>query len=99
MKIRRIYRDMCSMAGNSGYPRLESETPFEYLQTLRGAWPANTVETRLITEAYNRVRYGELPETQEEFDEIEEAWERLSHILPEGGEVKNDFEIYARKDN
>jgi hypothetical protein len=97
--IRRIYQDMCSMAGSNGYPRLESETPYEYLKTLKDAWPENTAETYLITEAYNRIRYGELPETQEELDEIEAAWKRLEHIRPDGGQAKNELEIYARKEN
>lgn len=96
--IRRIYQDMCSMAGSNGYPRLESETPYEYLKTLKEAWPENTAETRLITEAYNRIRYGELPETQEELDEIEEAWKRLERIQPDGGKAPDELEIYARKD-
>ncbi len=96
--IRRIYQDMCNMAGHNGYPRLDSETPYEYLKTLKDAWPENTVETRIITEAYNRVRYGELPETQEELDQIEQAWKTIERIRPEGGQSKNELEIYARKD-
>lgn len=95
--IRRIYKDMCNMAGHNGYPRLESETPFEYLKTLKQAWPEHTAETRLITEAYNRVRYGELPESQEEIDQIEAAWKTIDRILPEGGESKAELEIYAQK--
>lgn len=95
--IRRIYLDMCSMAGSNGYPRLETETPYEYLRTLKEAWPEYPAETRLITEAYNRVRYGELPETQAELDEIEAAWKRLEQIRPEGGQSKNSVEIYAQK--
>jgi hypothetical protein len=97
--IRRIYQDMCNMAGSNGYPRLESETPYEYLKTLKDAWPENAVETYLITEAYNRIRYGELPETQEELDEIEAAWKRLEHIRPDGGQTKNELEIHTRKEN
>ena len=31
----------------------------------------------LITEAYLRVRYGELPETKGEVNRIEEAWGRI----------------------
>jgi hypothetical protein len=95
--IRRIYQDMCGLAGSSGYPRLETETPYEYLQTLRQAWPENTAETLLITEAYNRVRYGELPETQAELDEIEAAWKRLEGIRPEAEQTKEEPEFYARK--
>ncbi len=30
-----------------------------------------------MTEAYNRVRYGELPETATEVEAVEAAWQRL----------------------
>jgi hypothetical protein len=97
--IRRIYLDMCNMAGHNGYPRLESETPYEFLKTLKEAWPEHPADTRLITEAYNRVRYGELPESQAELDEIEAAWKRLERIQPEGGQSKDSLEIFAQKEN
>ena len=64
--IRRIYRLMCRAAAAAGYPRLEAETPNEYLPTLSQVWPENAAEARLITDAFIRVRYGELPETAEE---------------------------------
>ena len=97
--IRRIYQDMCSLAGNNGFPRLESETPYEYLKTLKDAWPENTAETLLITEAYNKVRYGEIPETASELNEIESAWKQLEHIRPDDGQLKNEFKITTRKES
>lgn len=97
--IRRIYQDMCSLAGSSGFPRLDSETPFEYLKTLKNAWPENSADTLLITEAYNRVRYGEIPETESELDEIKAAWKRLEQIRPDDGQPKNELEISVRKDS
>jgi hypothetical protein len=96
--IRRIYQDMCRMAGSNGYPRLESETPYEYLKTLKKAWPENTADTLVITEAYNRVRYGEIPETQAELNDIEAAWKRLEAIRPDAGPPKNELDIYTRKE-
>jgi hypothetical protein len=96
--IRRIYQDMCSLAGSSGFPRLESETPYEYLATLKDAWPENTADTILITEAYNRVRYGEIPETEIELDEIKAAWKQLEHIRPDDGQSKSELEITTHKD-
>ncbi len=97
--IRRIYQDMCSLAGNNGFPRLESETPYEYLKTLKDAWPEHLAETLLITEAYNKVRYGEIPETEEELTSIEAAWKLLERIRPDDGQRKNELEIVARKEN
>lgn len=77
VSIRRIYRNMCRAAAASGYPRLEAETPYEYLHTLSRAWPNNQDDTRLITQAYVKIRYGELPETKAELNAIFTAWKRL----------------------
>lgn len=80
--IRRIYRLMCRAAAASGYPRLEVETPYEFLPTLARVWPDYTPETRLITEAFVRVRYGEVPETEGELAVIREAWQRVEAAEP-----------------
>ena len=50
--IRRVYRLMCRAATAAGYPRLEAETPTEYLPTLAQVWPENAAEARLITDAF-----------------------------------------------
>ncbi len=80
--IRRIYREMSQAAANYGYPRQTWETPYEYLPTLAQAWPEHTAETSLITEAYNRVRYGEIPESPDELAAIVSAWETLQKAKP-----------------
>lgn len=80
--IRRVYQEMCASAEASGYPRGESETPYEYLTSLGMVWPQNSEESALITTAYVRVRYGEYPETKEELDLIMDAWDRLKHTEP-----------------
>jgi hypothetical protein len=85
--IRRIYREMTLVAGAAGYGRGESETPYEYLNTLAKAWPDNAADINLITRAYVRVRYGEIPENRQELDEIKAAWERLEGKRPAGVEA------------
>lgn len=80
--VRRIYRAMSEMAAAHGFPRLESETPYEYLQTLEKAWSGQEDLVHLITDAYVRVRYGEIPEEQEELDNIKEAWNQLRENKP-----------------
>jgi len=80
--IRHIYRQMCTLAAENGYPRLESETPNEYLVSLAELWPENTDDTIIITEAYNHVHYGEIPETLEEIQRIQNAWNRLEETTP-----------------
>lgn len=90
--VRRIYRLMCRAADEAGFPRLDSETPYEYLVTLAKAWPEHTRETRLITEAFIRVRYGEVPETGAELEAIQAAWRTLEtaeirHVTEADGQL------------
>ena len=80
--IRRIYQNMCRAAAVNGYPRAGADTPFEYRAALSKAWPENQDDTRLITDAYVKVRYGELPESAAELDEIRQAWQRLEAAPP-----------------
>jgi hypothetical protein len=80
--IRRIYEAMSDMARQHGYPRLDYETPYEYLDALSRAWPEFTGQTHLITEAYIRVRYGEIPESKPEIENIKIAWEELRENEP-----------------
>ncbi len=80
--VRRIYRQMCRSAASAGFPRVGTETPYEYLSTLARAWPHHTAETQLITEAFVRVRYGEIPETAAELDALRAAWRRLEAAEP-----------------
>jgi hypothetical protein len=82
VSIRRVYRAMSEMAADHGHPRLETETPYEYLDSLDEAWPDHEEETRIITEAYIRVRYGEVPESKDELDQIVIAWDRLQENEP-----------------
>ncbi len=81
--IRRIYRGMCETAAGYGYPRAGTETPYEYLNTLVQVWPENSFESLVITEAYNRVRYGEIPESKDELNQITEAWKILERATPD----------------
>lgn len=82
LSIRRIYYQMEQAATARGYPRAESETPYEFLDTLLHVWPAHQPDTQLITEAFVRIRYGELPETAAELNQIQAAWNRLQQTPP-----------------
>lgn len=88
--IRHLYREMCYTAADHGFPRGEAETPYEYLLTLTQAWPDSEADIVLITEAYVRVHYGELPESKEELNTIEAAWKRLESRQP--AELRPDDE-------
>ena len=74
---------MCETAAGYGYPRAGTETPYEYLNTLVQVWPDNSLESLVITEAYNRVRYGEIPESKDELNQIIEAWKILERATPD----------------
>ncbi|MAU00090.1 MAG: hypothetical protein CL608_23360 [Anaerolineaceae bacterium] len=82
VSIRRIYRKMLRAADANGYPRLDAETPYEFLKTLAKVWPENRRETQLITTAYVKIRYGELPETEKELQDIKNAWRTLEQTRP-----------------
>lgn len=88
--VKRIYQQMCAVAAANGFPRLEVETPYEYLPTLSQVWPEHASESRLITEAFVLVRYGEVPETKEELDRIKQAWARLEATEPVRQTAAND---------
>lgn len=74
-KIRRIYAQLMKLSSEMGTPRPAASTPLEFLQTLTRMLPDQKEELDLITRAYLKVRYGELPETHQEVDEVETAWE------------------------
>ena len=80
--IRRIYQQMLEASEAIGYPRSESETPFEFLSTLAEIWPDNIADSQLITQAFVKIRYGELPETEDELAAIKAAWTRLRDAVP-----------------
>ncbi len=82
--IRSIYQQMCQAAASVGYARSDTETPYEYLDTLAKVWPDDRPQSMLITEAYIRIRYGEIPETKDELEEIQEAWRMLEQSKPTG---------------
>ncbi|MEZ4512516.1 MAG: DUF4129 domain-containing protein [Chloroflexota bacterium] len=80
--IRRAYQQLCAAAAAAGQPRADSETPYEYLPRLGELWPHNQPDLRLITEAYVKIRYGTLPETRAELEEILAAWRRVAETEP-----------------
>lgn len=80
--VRHLYRQMCEDASARGFPRHSSQTPYEYLSALDEAWPEGQEQTRLITTAYVRVRYGEVPETDEEMARLRNAWQHLARTEP-----------------
>jgi len=77
-RIRRIFARLMQLAAELGAPRPQAQTPLEYLPALEALFPDHAAELRLITDAYLRVRYGEVPETEAEVTAIDGAWERVA---------------------
>jgi hypothetical protein len=78
--IRRIYTRLMELAAALGAPRLSAQTPLEFLPALTSLFPDCQAELVAITQAYLRVRYGELPETRQEVQQIEAAWLRIQSL-------------------
>jgi hypothetical protein len=76
-RIRQIYADLMELCEHLEHPRADAETPLEFIPKLNLVFPELLSEIDTITEAYNRVRYGLLPETRQEVLEVESAWSKI----------------------
>ncbi len=76
--VRQIYRNILRWGASGGYPRHTSETPYEYLVTMKGILPASEHDMlSQITDAYILARYGHKLEQFELLQEIKERWKIL----------------------
>ncbi len=76
-RIRQIYAKLIELSDRMGSPRPLAVTPYEFLIELNQQFPGSQEDLDLITHAYVRIRYGELPESSREVQAIEEAWDRI----------------------
>jgi hypothetical protein len=76
-RVRRIYAQLMDLCEKLGHGRPAALTPLEFLPTLKQVFPEGKSQVGLITHAYLKVRYGELPETDAEVKEIRQAWNWL----------------------
>jgi hypothetical protein len=76
-RIRRIYAKLMALCERLEAARPQAQTPNEYLPTLKMLFPMHYAEVELLTAAYVRVRYGELPEGEQELRGVEAAWKRV----------------------
>jgi len=82
ISIRMIYASLNALAAERGFPRVEAQTPYEYIRALHKAWPLHPDEIRLLTEAYVQAHYGQRQDTDEALRQTREAWERLRAAQP-----------------
>ncbi|NLT34735.1 MAG: DUF4129 domain-containing protein [Gaiellales bacterium] len=84
--VREMYRLLLRRAARKGIPRRGFETPCEYEATLAEAILATSLDgehgaLRRLTNAYIDARYGAVPPTPSELQELGVAWRRLEHHL------------------
>lgn len=76
-RVRQIYRQLMALSHKLGHERPPSLTPLEFLPHLQQLFPEEELNVGVITQAYVQVRYGEYPETREEVQRVETAWENV----------------------
>ncbi|RME83056.1 MAG: DUF4129 domain-containing protein [Caldilineae bacterium] len=77
VSVRYIYANLQRLAAERGYPRHKSQTPNDFLPTLRRAFPGQDAALELITRAYNAVEYGSAPTDAGELERIRRAWQAV----------------------
>jgi hypothetical protein len=78
VRVRQIYAELLALSAELGTPRLSAQTPQEFQEHLQGLFRECQAEVETITQAYQRVRYGELPESPAEIAGVELAWEQVA---------------------
>jgi hypothetical protein len=76
-RIRRIYAQLMILSAKLGVERPVAITPLEFLPQLQQLFPDEVVGLTTITHAYVQIRYGELPENEQEVNKVLAAWENI----------------------
>lgn len=84
-RVRQVFAALMELAGEIGAPYKSYETPREFSRRLAALLPIEREDLELITHAYQRVRYGQLPESVQEVEAIENAWGRVQAQTRPGG--------------
>ena len=75
--VRRLYARLLNLAETYGRSRYRWETPLEFQAALARLFPEVSADIEMLTDAYIRVRYGEIPETGDMVAEVRMAWQRV----------------------
>ncbi len=76
-RIRQIYARLLGLSARLGILRPPASTPVEFLPALVKLFPDHPGDLELITRSYLRVRYGMLPETEAEVNQVVKAWQNI----------------------
>jgi hypothetical protein len=74
---RRVYRRLLEWCARRGHRRRPGFTPREFLAGLCEQFPQACSELRVITEHYERARYGGIDPGAEALGELDRCWERV----------------------
>lgn len=80
-KIFYHYLTSLDRAGAEGFPRQETQTPYEYEETLAPHLPEAHVDVTRMTRMFVEARYSDHPMTEEEVKEMRAAEERIKEAL------------------
>jgi hypothetical protein len=86
-RIRRIYQNLMEYCQKLDNPRLPAFTPHEFLPQLIALFPEHTAQVTMLTDVYQQVRYGEIPESLDELQQIVVSW----------NEIKKEAEIRVKE--
>jgi hypothetical protein len=86
-RIRRIYQNLMEYCGKLDNPRLPAFTPHEFLPQLISLFPDHTAQVTMLTNVYQQVRYGEIPESLDEMQQIMVSW----------NQIKNEAELRVKE--
>jgi len=78
--VRWAYTRMERMGKKRGFPRIKSQTPYEYQTQLHQAFPGGGSSVKTITNAYVAIRYGEVPENEQELNAVRDALDHLKTL-------------------
>lgn len=92
-RIRVIYRDLLELTQDLGYPRQASVTPLEYQSELKYIFAENHKDLELVTQAYLAVRYGELPESENDVNLVNEAWLKIQEQAKTIKKLQNQLAV------
>jgi hypothetical protein len=85
-RIYQVYARLLHHCDQLGLPKPPAWTPLEFLPKMQEYFPGGESDLALITSAFLKIRYGELPESPEEVQTVVNAWESIKK-LPHKREV------------
>ena len=80
-QVRFYYLSLVRRAGERGVDRQASETPLEYTQDLREAWPEAEEDFDELTRSFLTARYSPQPIEKREVLTVRERWNRVRNRL------------------